>query len=195
MTNQEAIKYAESKKMLLESLIYQDDYVAYGNYAMNIRELEFVNSAYSALRFEQVGEPLTMEQLREMDGQPAYWKEDESWGIISVYGAGKWDGIPFFRGRKNGANFEYDIESRGMEVYSYQSAHIDREAWEPCGNCKTCENCQHSGDYDPYEGYFGECGSCDVKTHSNFSPVHFCHDCGRPLTEEAWAMLEKRLRG
>lgn len=27
--------------------------------------------------------PLTLEQLREMDGKPAYWLKDDSWGIIS----------------------------------------------------------------------------------------------------------------
>lgn len=63
--------------------------------------------------------PLTMEQLRRMDGKPAYWPEIESWGIISVESAGKWAGIPFFCGRKLGVNFQYNIESRGMEVYAY----------------------------------------------------------------------------
>lgn len=62
--------------------------------------------------------PLTLEQLRQMDGQPAYWLEDESWGIISVDSVGPWANIPFFRGRKQGVNFEYDIEAREMEVYA-----------------------------------------------------------------------------
>lgn len=47
-------------------------------------------------------ELLTLEQLREMDGKPAYWPKDDSYGIISVDGNGKWARIPFFRGRKNG---------------------------------------------------------------------------------------------
>ena len=66
-----------------------------------------------------MNEPLILEQLREMDGKPAYWPDDESWGIISVDSIGMFAGIPFFRGRKNEVNFEYDIESRGMEVYAY----------------------------------------------------------------------------
>lgn len=88
------------------------------------------------------------------------------------------------------------VEYRELVVEELRHpSHIDREAWEPCRKCKSCGNCQHAGDYDPYEGYFGDCESCDVKTHSNFSPVKFCHECGRPLTEEAWAMLEKKLNG
>lgn len=65
-------------------------------------------------------EPLTIEQLRKMNGKPAYWLEDDSWGIISVDSTGSWKGMPFFRGRKGEVNFEYDIEKRGMEVYACQ---------------------------------------------------------------------------
>lgn len=72
---------------------------------------------------------LSLEQLRGMDGKPAYWPEVESWGIISVEGAGKWAGIPFFCGRKLGVNFQYNIESRGMEVYASPPAHIGRGIW------------------------------------------------------------------
>lgn len=49
MTNKEAIKYAESKKMLLESRIYQGDVAAYGNYIMYSAELEFINTVISTL--------------------------------------------------------------------------------------------------------------------------------------------------
>ena len=64
-------------------------------------------------------EPLTLEQLREMNGEPAWWDDGEGscWGIISVATNGRWAGIPFFRGRWKQANFEYDIKSRGMTLY------------------------------------------------------------------------------
>lgn len=112
--------------------------------------------------------PLTVEQLRGMDGKPAYWPDDESCGIISVDDSGRWAGIPFFRGRKNGVNFEYDIESRGMEVYAYPQARIDREKWEPCMWCVP---------------------------NGQFGLNNYCSACGRPLTEEAWAELERRVFG
>ena len=64
-------------------------------------------------------EALTIEQLREMNGEPAWWDNGEGscWGIISVDTNGRWAGIPFFRGRWKQANFEYDIKSRGMTLY------------------------------------------------------------------------------
>ena len=48
MTREEAIKYAESKKMRLEALVYSDD-CKYGNYAMYSAELSFINAALTAL--------------------------------------------------------------------------------------------------------------------------------------------------
>lgn len=74
----------------------------------------------------------------------------------------------FFRGRKNGVNFEYDIVSRGMEVYAYPPAHIDREKWEPCVWCVL---------------------------NRQFHENRYCPDCGRPITDEAWAELERRICG
>lgn len=79
------------------------------------------------------------------------------------------------------------------EQKNEEPAHIDWKAWEPCESCISCENCKNNGDYDPYEGSYGECGQC--YGFSNFEPSNFCRECGRPLTEEAQAELEKRLRG
>lgn len=159
----------------------------------------------------EAGEPLSLEQLREMDGQPAYWPEDESWGIVSVDSAGKWAGKPFFRGRKQEVNFEYDIESRGMEVYAYPPAHIDRSKWEPCEYCNgertLYQTTNHTklliNTFDGAAALVTECNACppyadccmkDISANSVFR-IKFCPECGRPLTEEAWAELERRLRG
>ena len=71
------------------------------------------------------------------------------------------------------------------------TAHIDREVWEPCEECKkkSCENCQYSENLSCFE----PCRSCE--NASGWRPMHnFCGECGRPLTPEAWAELEKRLR-
>ena len=59
MTREEANKYAESKKMMLEALIYNDD-CKYGNYAMCSTELSFVNAALSALC------PVSREQVEKV---------------------------------------------------------------------------------------------------------------------------------
>ena len=146
----------------------------------------------------EAGKPLTLEQMREMDGRPAYWADDESWGIISVDDAGRWAGIPFFRGRKNGVNFEYDIVSRGMEVYPYAPARIDREKW---GLCEFCGYTEYPGKkLYPKDGYLFYAGytkqyAVDSFHEEETEDVKFCPRCGRPLTEEAWEELERRVFG
>lgn len=69
MTREEATKYAESKKMILESLIYNDD-CKYGNYAMYSAELSFINAVLSALR------PVSREQVEKV--WRGEWKPTES---------------------------------------------------------------------------------------------------------------------
>lgn len=59
MTLEEAIEYAESKKMRLEALVYNDD-CKYGNYAMYSDELSFVNAALSAIR------PVSREEVEKV---------------------------------------------------------------------------------------------------------------------------------
>ena len=72
-------------------------------------------------------EPLTIEQLREMNGEPAWWDDSDGgcWGIISVDSAGMWGGIPFFRGRWKQLNFEYNIEERKMEIYRHPPGEVE----------------------------------------------------------------------
>lgn len=89
------------------------------------------------------------------------------------------------------------VEERPPEEignYAYPPAHIDREAWKPCEHCKPkcriCANCS----------ILGKCGEpqvcVDCKDYSNFySDYNYCDYCGRPMTEEAWEELEKRVRG
>ena len=74
------------------------------------------------------------------------------------------------------------------------AAHIDREAWVPCCFCKSCGNCEEAGKVTGEKiNYAHPCHSC--LDCDNFNPVAFCRYCGRPITEKAWAELEKRLRG
>ena len=40
-------------------------------------------------------EPLTLEQLREMDGEPVWVAEIDHWALVDVEKGGRWDGIPF----------------------------------------------------------------------------------------------------
>lgn len=52
-------------------------------------------------------------------------------------------------------------------------------------------HCKNNSDYNPDEGIYGECGRC--YEYSNFEPRNFCGECGRPLTDAAWEMLERRI--
>lgn len=133
-----------------------------------------IDMAIDALSVKPTGDPLTLEQLREMGGQPAW--------IVPV---GKedwephWDVMKYKRFCANSKTqrgklyFLYE-DSYGTRwlAYAYPHAHIDREAWERCWTCRW------------------------VVSQPNWrSDYKFCPRCGKPLTEEAWDELEKRLRG
>lgn len=59
---------------------------------------------------------------------------------------------------------------------------LDRNRWKECFVCKGAT--WMDGDI------------CISGTHySTLAQFNFCPDCGRPLTEEAWAELERRIGG
>ena len=92
MTREEAMEYAEKKNLKLEEEIERPGSY-YGAYAMYSTELEFVSMAISALRqqdhFREVTkkvEPLTLDELRRMEGQPVYIVENtEYWAIVNSF--------------------------------------------------------------------------------------------------------------
>ena len=55
-------------------------------------------------------EPLTLDELREMDGEPVWVEEVEHWALIDIEKSGQWAGIPF-------ANFTYNIEGRELHCF------------------------------------------------------------------------------
>ena len=89
--------------------------------------------------------------------------------------------------------------------------HIDRSKWKPCEFCngKTVLY-QYTNSTKLFVNTFGgaatlvtECNDCppyadccmkDISANSAFR-IKFCPECGRPLSEEAWAELERRVRG
>lgn len=135
--------------------------------------------------------PLTLDQLREMDGHPVR--------VHNLRPAKKkfeWQNaiVCKFRETAEHSFYTYRFSDYGKTwlAYAYPPAHINREAWEPCGECekKSCDNCL----YSEYLSYLEPCKSCE--NASKWKPMqNFCGECGRPLTEEAWAELEKRLMG
>lgn len=138
--------------------------------------------------------PLKLDQLRymlendgEIIGAAVIVSED---GVLShaVLDARVDDGICASTGASGEWLKEKDYGKTWL-AYAYQPAHIDREAWKPCPKCKSCASCTGSiGDPNALP-----CSQCEQ--YCNYIPRKFCPHCGRPLTEEAWAELEKRLRG
>ena len=60
---------------------------------------------------------LTLEQLREMDGEPVWVEDVKHWALIDIEKGGQWDGIPFAVWAENGTKFTYNVESRGLHCY------------------------------------------------------------------------------
>lgn len=62
-------------------------------------------------------EPLTIEQLMEMDGLPVWVEDVKHWALIDIEKGGQWAGILFAVWAENGADFTYNIESRNLHCY------------------------------------------------------------------------------
>ena len=155
-----------------------------------VAQIKALDVAISALSNHPTGEPLTLEQLREMDGQPVFVVTkagNKFWAIVTKHCVSSGDGRYLWISDED---TEY---GKTWLAYAYPPAHIDREAWEPCGecapNCSWCKHCQEISKTIP-----DICRECNH--YSNYEPEYnFCCECGRPLTEEAWSILEKWLRG
>lgn len=141
--------------------------------------------------------PLTLEELREMVGKPV-WVETErrkEWCILWGYHGPEVIGRAMIFTTRTSAKNQLSFAECGKSwyAYAYEPPRIDRSAWEPCEFCedysvKYCENCGNQGT----PAHKDPCKSCYCA--NNWEPKkNFCSACGRPLTDAAWEMLEKRL--
>lgn len=78
-------------------------------------------------------------------------------------------------------------------VRDTEDSHIDRNKWKPCWTCENdiCRTCVNAGT-DPLGDPCYKCSQDDMR--GQYEPANFCPNCGRPLTNEAWDMLEKRIK-
>ena len=132
--------------------------------------------------------PLTLEQLREMDGQPVWIVEQPDWGHWEL----SEDADDYFSDRDPGLyGLTYPdpegkggIHKLGWIAYAYPPDHIDREAW-------TAEWV----DNDKSEEMMCKCSKCGYPVSYFWGKTEICPGCGRAMTPEAWVELEKRVRG
>lgn len=130
--------------------------------------------------------PLTLEQLRGMDGQPVFLPETNCWALVTkdVFVML----LTFPDGEKCSAN---DWYKQVGPVYAYLPAHIDQEAW-------TAEWKEYTG-ADAGFHYCSKCGQQAFNYEDGGEVVEvlsdFCPSCGRSTAPKGLAELEKRLRG
>ena len=141
--------------------------------------------------------PLTLEQLRQIDGQPV-WVEDflsperSAWRLIY------WDRGKYFVLIAK-TEIAYLLDEYGKTWAAYACKPIDVDKWEPC------ELCIRFGETDPcykdmcFKINAPNCGYACGKflkwkpAQARLQDSKFCPECGRPLTQDARALLEKRI--
>lgn len=149
------------------------------------QRIEAIKIAQKALRQNDAasGEPLTTEQLREMDGEPAWVEKLHRWGMVDGQ-----DETVYVKGYG-------DIAIETFEdggAYTYQPAHIDREAWKTCELCAG-EKLDGVGMRDHFGMRIYLCGGNNKPPEKE--KFRFCPKCGRPRTPDAWGELKKRIMG
>ena len=177
MTREEAIEILERKTTIPDT-----------NYTWAQID-QAIDTAITALRsMQEAGEPLSLEQLQEMDGKPVWiedkeYPENTGWVIWDDSFKQNWLGDPETQ----------NSHGKSWLAYSYPSVHIDRGKWEACDHCKkACWNCNHN--LLCCEGNDKECDDCVNQSKWEFLAYqNYCPKCGRPLTEEAWVELERRV--
>lgn len=140
---------------------------------------------------KNIENPLTLEQLREMDGRCAKVVVDgveplEMLVLIEIVEAA---GAIILRNNLGGFDEYYsddELKEDGIKVYAYPPAHIDREEWtsewlyDADTDTYFCANCRHT--------------ICASNYFGNKLPP-YCEMCGKAMTGEAWGELEKRIGG
>lgn len=184
MTHEEAARIIDPET-IQEAL---DEIEYYGGFRGDDAVLEAVNEARriaaDVLRNKPTGESLTLERLRVMKGDVIKVLIIKTGAIVPrivIDGKGKY----IVTVGSDGLCLDSDEYRQTWLAYSYHSAHIDWEAWK-CPLCETSEVIS-------FEAWEDE--SKFPKGPSVRGAALFCPHCGKPRTPEAWAELEKRLRG
>lgn len=126
------------------------------------------------------GQPLTLEQLRGMEGQKAIIYRMKSTEPLEP-GTVKMNGDVL---GDNGTLAYHELYLLTWVAFSFPPARIDREAWT--SEWINSIPALGAGDLET------RCKSCGNLV---LFETDFCPYCGKAMTEEAWAELEKRVMG
>ena len=129
--------------------------------------------------------PLTLAQLGQMDGQPVYIQilhtGEGRWGLLKALG----ECVAEILMPDGKTSYHLiDLYGKTWTAYAYppiqEMAERLRGEWQPT-------------EY-PYMNECEECSVCGYRTAWGHK-FKFCPSCGRAMTPEAWAELEKRIGG
>lgn len=128
MTKEEAVLILDpdNSEAALARLEY---YAGFGGEEAELRIIrDACRVAVKALRGTTTGEPLTLEQLREMDGKPVWVEfEDGSGGLWGIVHISVFEQIVFPNGLH--CTIGHPYYGKTYKAYSYPPAHIEQEAW------------------------------------------------------------------
>ena len=100
-------------------------------------------------KLPKYGTPLTLEELRQMHGQPVWIGQESAWGIVNI----DYEGKPFVTFYYKKVRCEYDIESRGLACYSYvpvrRGRWVDRYNGEYANPLCECSECKGKAAFRP----------------------------------------------
>lgn len=99
-------------------------------------------------------------------------------------------------------SWEEMMEVRDISISALraQPEKLDRSRWVGCPCCwkPECDCCAHAArreELDPCKSCVKGYQESEGEECPGYVAANYCHHCGRPLTEEAWADLERRIGG
>lgn len=115
---------------------------------------------------------LTLNELRQMVGQPVWCPKENAYGIITCDKYGKWAGIPFLYGvckyEESAVEFNHNIVSRKLKCFRIEDKkEIPMKLLskvDDCGNKKmVCPNCQRAEIFTASAKIYPYCPWCGQK--------------------------------
>ena len=123
---------------------------------------------------------LTIEELKQMPGQPVWCPEEEAYGIVMCDKIGQWAGIPFLHGvwysddDGVGVEFNHNIIGRKLKCFRVEdkkeiAMSLQNKEIDFGGQTLACPNCGQSAIVNPFRK--------DRETYP------YCPWCGQKLKE------------